>query len=265
MMKTDPSNQESTGVSTVQRLAWLLLPKPGERRRAFTRVELVVLLGSLALFLACVALPALANNRQGSERARCVNNLRQIGQGFQLYGLDNDQLNPWWIIMPGGTKNHPFHNSLYVHYAWISNHLATPKVLACPADREARAARDWSTSPDYGFLNASLQNRSISYFIGLHSFHDYPQSILAGDRNLRVDQASGTCSSGIPNPAAINPPYDRPTWADLIHGETGNLLLTSGSVLQLPNSGLRPALTSSAFPFVYIHLMFPGTPYQALP
>src|SRR5260370_37182444 len=50
-------------------------------RQAFSRLELTVVLFTLAL-LAAEALPVLAGTRPRADRITCVNNLRQIGKAF---------------------------------------------------------------------------------------------------------------------------------------------------------------------------------------
>jgi len=52
--------------------------------------------------------------------------------------------------------------------------LSSPKVLYCPTDEKRTAAADFAT----------LQNKNISYFIGLNADETRPQTILAGDRNI---------------------------------------------------------------------------------
>jgi prepilin-type N-terminal cleavage/methylation domain-containing protein len=54
------------------------------RRRGFTLIELLVVIAVIALLLGIV-LPALGTSRETSRRAKCLANLRGIGQGFGIY------------------------------------------------------------------------------------------------------------------------------------------------------------------------------------
>jgi prepilin-type N-terminal cleavage/methylation domain-containing protein/prepilin-type processing-associated H-X9-DG protein len=56
----------------------------GPPRRGFTLVELLVVVGIVALLVAIV-LPALAKARESANRLACQNNLRQVGNALVIY------------------------------------------------------------------------------------------------------------------------------------------------------------------------------------
>jgi len=217
---------------------------------AFSRLELTVVLGTLAL-LSAVAMPLLANNRSRSEQIVCLNNLRQVGHGFQLWASEHDDKNPWWVpIGDGGSywaAGDPVPSwglalrvNAWFQFAWVSNQLRTPKILVCPSDVGVGARRvvanDFSNFPAGGFLNPAYKNNALSYLLGLHSRYDDPRSVLCADRNVRFDQIGVGCSSGLASTLGLTyPSQGILRWTNSIHGLAGNVLRTDGSTERMSN------------------------------
>lgn len=65
------------------------------RIRAFTLVELLVVIGIIALLIA-ILIPALGRARNQALRTNCLANLQQIGQIWHMYANDNDG---WFPIL----------------------------------------------------------------------------------------------------------------------------------------------------------------------
>ena len=206
---------------------------------AFTRAELLITLAVLSLLVAIV-LPALAQDRARSARIICANNLRQISVAQQLWGNDHNDLPPVMVpLNQGGTRAHPLAANAWLHFAWLSNELVTPKVIFCPSDT-GKPAQEFTGSPTNGYLNPNFANRATSYFVAYSGINGDPQqAIIGGDRNVTIEGIGAGCSF-----LNVASRIDRigGQWTTNLHNLVGNAQARDGSVEMLSSEEMQARL-----------------------
>jgi len=207
-------------------------------RRAFTLLELVVLVACLALLTALILPAFVRRSCARSARINCINNLKQIGLSYRTWALDNQDKYPMQVsVTNGGTMELINSGPAYVHFLVMSNELSTPKILVCPDDPERINATTFSANCVPGqvpFTNDSY----LSYFVGVDANPDLPNALLSGDRNLAVDN--------VPVRAGMQRIWTNSTltWFKPRgeHMGGGNVGLADGSVQSLTSTRLKAAL-----------------------
>src|SRR5688500_4065280 len=63
-------------------------PKVQRKRRGFTLVELLVVIGIIAVLIS-ILLPALSRARESAYTTQCLSNLRQVGLYLNLYANEH--------------------------------------------------------------------------------------------------------------------------------------------------------------------------------
>jgi hypothetical protein len=112
----------------------------------------------------------------------------------------------------------------------MSNELATPKVLLCPADADRFAAKSFT---------AGFDNSTVSYFVGVDAADDKPSMFLSGDESFAID--SRPVKSGLLL-LATNAPV---SWTAARHVNQGNIGLADGAVMTTGSASLRQLLVQT--------------------
>ncbi|HWW00742.1 MAG TPA: hypothetical protein VNZ64_13685 [Candidatus Acidoferrum sp.] len=197
------------------------------RTAAFTLTELFVILAVISV-LAMLLVPAYSRARQRAQRISCTCHLKQIGLAFKTWSLDHTNLYPMQLPSTnGGSFEFATSGEGFRYFQVMSNELATPRILVCPADKR-KPSKDFE----------SLANSNLSYFLALNADDAYPNMALAGDRNLTN---GSSLVRGILTLTTNHPPG----WTHELHNACGQILLDDGSVQQVSTSRLQTDLQSS--------------------
>jgi prepilin-type processing-associated H-X9-DG protein/prepilin-type N-terminal cleavage/methylation domain-containing protein len=167
------------------------------RRSAFTLVELLVVVGIIALLIAFL-LPALQKARQQALRVQCMSNLKQVYNGFAFYAHDYQSAYPWTLFWfdylgsggyLGGQDPNRYPN------APLPNGPRWP-TLRCPAEEPSRTP-NWPA----GITLTEYENNRCSYMwnfsICQYNYNPGMGPCRKGFATGRMDNYGGTPASPV--------------------------------------------------------------------
>ncbi len=150
------------------------------RREAFTLVELLVVIGIIAV-LAGMIYPAYQHVTQNAKAAACLSNLRQLSAGLSSYLNDHDQIMPTLLIARDSKQT-----DVPVIDNTINSYVPNPAVFGCPADNK----HFYETTGTSYCWNVALNGqaaRQLEFPQGGHRSHAHPHHFRQG----RVSPISG--------------------------------------------------------------------------
>lgn len=146
------------------------------RNRAFSLVELLVVIGIIGLVMGIV-LPSLASARKSAKTTACLNNLRQIGALYVIYANSNRLAIPVGTTAIRPDEGHHTRVSNIMLYNGQPASAAGPlllaglfdrtsvKMLHCPLEREDELTWDAQADQYQRFFNKEPATIQISYSV----------------------------------------------------------------------------------------------------
>lgn len=187
----------------------------GEAKFGFTLVELLVVIGIIAVLIA-ILLPALGKAREQARIATCLSNQRQVATTFLMYAHEyKGILPPYGYINPGYTSDvagmHWY--DLTSKYVSKTNNQSGITFLRCPSEIDPARARFGSYGVNYGYSNLK---GVITYYANGFKVPEFTGSKkitqVKPGTFLTADCMHWTPASGQQGDVAIYSPY-KPEWA----------------------------------------------------
>ena len=185
------------------------------RRRGFTLVELLVVIGIIALLIS-ILLPALNKARAQANDVKCASNIRQLAIALVNYAAENKGKYPPNVNAGGLGGGQPIAAQEWYHVDRIGRYLPKTSATAsgnisgpiwiCPTTRDQRVIRTYamnlwaSSAVDKGVDEASFRTNKIGVTPRGDrwgpSTKGTAQLILLGERHVNIDSGGFLYTQG---------------------------------------------------------------------
>lgn len=151
------------------------------RRKAFTLVELLVVIGIIALLLS-ILMPALSKAREMAKEVKCRSNLKQLILAFRMFASEhNDRLpadrldigranpdeNDWLMGDAQSLANAPTNGTIY-------RYVKTPNIYRCPATKNGVVGSGVDSNGKFDYVDFIAWTGAHTAQIKQESHFNYP-------------------------------------------------------------------------------------------
>jgi prepilin-type N-terminal cleavage/methylation domain-containing protein/prepilin-type processing-associated H-X9-DG protein len=202
-------------------------------RNAFTLVELLVVIGIIALLIS-ILLPSLNQARENAKSTQCLNNVRQIGIAFMMYANENKGFLPNLTASRSARRNmdwihwqtgRDINESNVMRFLSSGGRSSVSKdVLRCPSDNweghqlNGNAAADGPYFYSYA-VSTRIMNNNVgpppNRYLNIARVKNAPRKVFIVEEDERTiddghwvgDAGVGATNGGVANYLAIR--HDR--------------------------------------------------------
>jgi prepilin-type N-terminal cleavage/methylation domain-containing protein len=139
-------------------------------RRGFTLVELLVVIGIIALLIS-ILLPALQQARRQANTVKCLAALREIGNGLSLYAVDNKG---YWPTARFDTATPPIRWPIFIaKYMTKQAMNTTTDINAIRRNSVLWGCPEWTKSQDWNDGAAASSAEKVYLGYGMNYYCRY--------------------------------------------------------------------------------------------
>lgn len=156
--------------------------RPGRGQSAFTLVELLVVIGIIAILIS-ILLPAMRKAREQAQSTKCLSNLRQVGVGWQLYA------NVYKATIPnnGWSQDLSYKDRYWTEFVdgRMGVRYVDPAIMTCPKQRyyDPTDLVKVGTAPEITILTKAVQQGSVYGMAVANIYNVRDRRYLVGGSN----------------------------------------------------------------------------------